>query len=370
MRQAIHWLTDGSAEILDPALRYALATDASEQSEVLTEFRGLKGEGIQPYCFDCWRLTGNRYPVIFRGPGFDKDGIRLTCPHFFHEKNHDRETHDRAAKKHGGESIAHSVAKTVVAQIEKGKADTVDVSKEVPVTERGVNRRPDVVSTYQDGNRHAHEIQYSRIELGDLQRRTLDLLKAGFGSVSWYLFRQSYTAENRAWLASQAQVLFFYATLKNTEDPNNPEVSISPGTVKEEKESATPKASVCKFTAETKSKPESLKSFPAVFSPPEGVSGISKQLPVKPVAAPPAVFPESEQIIRRFTSEPNLKIGQRLNYIGDKYPFYKSLSLVASEFTRHYGSILWACSYPDRGRPPNNQALTTWIPEEDLEGAA
>jgi competence protein CoiA len=67
---------------------------------------------------------------------------------------------------------------------------------EVPIPE--VNRVVDVLFTFPNGWRVAHEIQLSAITIEELESRTNDYLKAGI-DVFWWLGENADTVPNREW---------------------------------------------------------------------------------------------------------------------------------------------------------------------------
>jgi len=142
-------------------------------------------EGEVYYCPHCFKATGDRIPVRFRGTSPEN-----AKPHFFHLN-----TNGEKCAAYTGESEAHILAKDYIAEWLRQKGAD-DVFPEYHLNNlEGQIRRPDIVAIYGDGRKiEAHEIQLSPHNSSQIAERTDDILaqclKEWPGAdvnVTWYL---------------------------------------------------------------------------------------------------------------------------------------------------------------------------------------
>jgi competence protein CoiA len=97
------------------------------------------------------------------------------------------------------QSPEHLLGKEMVANALKSHFSdyaNADIDFEVRVPE--VKRVADVMATFQNGWRQAHEVQLASITIGDLDQRTGDYYRAGV-DVVWYLGNNANTQANKTW---------------------------------------------------------------------------------------------------------------------------------------------------------------------------
>lgn len=114
-------------------------------------------------------------------------------PHFAHRA---KCTSDYA---HHPESPEHLLCKEMVARgLKEELVEYIqaDIQYEVKVPE--VRRVADVMATFPNGWRVAHEIQLASVSIEDLQQRTDDYAEAGI-DVVWWLGKSADTPANRDW---------------------------------------------------------------------------------------------------------------------------------------------------------------------------
>lgn len=193
--------------------------DKMDLSDAYELIRRGQRKGEQFFCADCYRATGQKIPVRFRGTDAEQ-----TRPHFFHAGDESSKCPHRS-----GESEKHRAAKSRIAGILKTKGE-IDVSLEQWLDSEGIekNRRPDILASYPNGSYEAHEIQISAINSDELASRTTDiqshlqqLMAAKHGvsidgmnsaahrpaGVVWYLYGRNYNRENREWAEKMSGVI-------------------------------------------------------------------------------------------------------------------------------------------------------------------
>jgi competence CoiA-like predicted nuclease len=125
-------------------------------------------------------------------PVIIKAGL-LTRPHFAHRSHCSTDYHNHP------ESIEHLLGKEMVARglkEEFAEYAQADIQYEVKVPE--VKRVIDVMASFPNGWRVAHEIQLAGITTEELQQRTEDYARAGI-DVVWWLGKSADTPANQAW---------------------------------------------------------------------------------------------------------------------------------------------------------------------------
>jgi competence protein CoiA len=106
----------------------------------------------------------------------------------------------RAAKRYLAEHLTEEFPEYARATIEY----------EVPIP--SVRRIADLLVTWPEGHRKAHEIQLSAITIEKLQERTDDYEKAGI-DVIWWLGKSALTATNRDWSFKTFGLCYYIANL-------------------------------------------------------------------------------------------------------------------------------------------------------------
>lgn len=125
-------------------------------------------------------------PVIIRA------GL-ITRPHFAHRSLciSDYASHP--------ESIEHLLGKELVAQgLQEEFAEYAQATIQYEVKVPEVKRVADVMATFPNGWRVAHEIQLAALTTEELQQRTEDYARAGI-DVVWWLGKSADTPANQAW---------------------------------------------------------------------------------------------------------------------------------------------------------------------------
>src|SRR5690348_844865 len=148
---------------------------------------------------DIWRVEqprqvyapGDVVCPLCEGVLYVKDGM-VRVKHFAHQA---RCTSPLAMP----ESIDHLLGKQYIAEhvrLELAGYAVAEVEYEMPLPEAG--RVADVLVTFPDGWRVAHECQLASITTGELQERTEAYARAGI-DVYWWLGGRAATEENRTW---------------------------------------------------------------------------------------------------------------------------------------------------------------------------
>lgn len=164
----------------------------ADENGTLLEMRRMSRAGL--FCPHCYERTGQKLPVTFCGSTDRRS-------HFRHSKG---DTDGQKCAKQSAESEKHKAFKVYVQNrlLMLGLAD-VKVEARVQFLDPGLTfRKPDVLVTYPNGQMEAHEIQVSRIDSRELERRTNGLKKYGCATVVWYFYGSNYNDENRSWCQS------------------------------------------------------------------------------------------------------------------------------------------------------------------------
>ena len=184
-----------------------------------------------PHCYQ-WGLekdgTEQWAIVRFRKGVENADGLLSRRPHFFHPSAPDKES-DGKCIHWKAESDHHSSAKKYIAALAErlSGVETVDVDTLWLETEDGRKRKPDVLVTYQNGKRSAHEIQVSPITLDLLMQRSQDIKDAGVDSITWHLYGKNFNRELRSYLWNNG-FKCFHLWFEDGERPQIKEANESP----------------------------------------------------------------------------------------------------------------------------------------------
>lgn len=167
----------------------ALIESGESELDVVDQMRRLSALGL--YCPHCYRRIGEMVPVKFRNPNERRK-------HFFHL---DALGEGSECRNYSRESEDHMEAKMTLKEhlARRHPFATVEVEK---LLQDGEEKRiPDVLVSFENGAKEAHEIQLSPINMDGLQPRTDDLKAMGC-KVVWYLAQKNWTKENREYLRS------------------------------------------------------------------------------------------------------------------------------------------------------------------------
>lgn len=97
------------------------------------------------------------------------------------------------------ESYEHLHTKAIIAEkVSKWMKEFTNATPELEVPIPEVKRVADVMFTFPNGWRVAHEIQLASISVADLEKRTDDYLRAGI-DVFWWLGNRADVQQNREW---------------------------------------------------------------------------------------------------------------------------------------------------------------------------
>lgn len=159
---------------------------------------------------DLWQ---RRFACQVCGSAMIMKAGRYIRPHFAHKPNAvclDYKSHP--------ESLEHLEAKAILAQNLASwfSEYTSSVPElEVPIPE--VKRIADVLFTFPNGWRVAHEVQLASITTSELQARTNDYLSAGV-DVVWWLGKSANSPANRNWCLEYQNVILEIHVDKTTAD--------------------------------------------------------------------------------------------------------------------------------------------------------
>lgn len=205
-------------ELFNPS---ALINSGKDRTRIVLDMRNRQKNGL--YCPHCYRSSGDLIPVNFRN-------TETKRPHFFHL--HVVED-GKECTNYSGEGEKHDAAKTFLEQfLQKQGAFEVLVDKIYVVADDGRKRKPDLLVTYELGQREGHEIQISPINSTQLEERTNDIRDAGVQRVVWYLYGKNFNKENRAWCCRNNvpcyHLKFDYANIPTWTLDDAPKEAIAP----------------------------------------------------------------------------------------------------------------------------------------------
>lgn len=148
------------------------------------------------YCPHCYQRTGVLREVRYR----NSEKRRV---HFFHPKY---EGEGKDCKHFSNESARHLAAKAAIAHSLRSQGlENISLELRLETIDPALTfRKPDILVTYPNGAMEAHEVQVSRIDSVELDRRTQGLKQHGCATVIWYLGKGNYTRENREWCSRNA----------------------------------------------------------------------------------------------------------------------------------------------------------------------
>lgn len=161
---------------------YRMLAQGMDTHDAYSEIREAQRDGEVYCCPHCFKATGKRVALNFRGTSPEN-----TRPHFYHSS-----TSKEKCAAYSGESEAHITAKDYIAGWLQAKG-ALDVYTEFHLDNLdGQVRRPDIVAVYGD-RIEAHEVQISPITSTEIAQRTEDIIAQlraqwpGYSAVvSWY----------------------------------------------------------------------------------------------------------------------------------------------------------------------------------------
>lgn len=154
--------------------------------------------------------SGDVICQLCESPMIVKAGM-IYRPHFAHfsDCNTDYNYHPQSPE--------HLLGKELVANALKSHfSDYVNAEIEFEVRVPEVRRVADVMATFPNGWRQAHEVQLASITIGDLEKRTGDYYRAGI-DVIWYLGNNANSQTNRTWCLDQFGYCFTLEISKVTD---------------------------------------------------------------------------------------------------------------------------------------------------------
>lgn len=219
---AVRFDKDKGEKVLCPEFDRKTAKDDEEVTRLRRRHRQISKDG-ESICLDCYLEYGEKLQVRLKAG--DKNRW-----HYAHLPGISQEKHDKAEAVHSGETSFHKAGMAYVWKFLMAKDAESKIEINTGLRTNAINRRPDLAQTRSDGTRHAYEVQFSKISLNQLRRRTEDLLELGFETVTWYLFDAAYTKENREYLADRHKTVFFkMAGYESDSVETLPLIQVTPG---------------------------------------------------------------------------------------------------------------------------------------------